>query len=46
MDVDGHRLMLIAGYFPGPEGPTPKQVDEMTQMAEGATFVDADHVAP
>ena len=46
VDVDGHRLMLIAGYFPGPEGPTPKQVDEMTQMAEGATFVDADQVAP
>jgi len=40
-DVDGHRLMLVAGYFPGPEGPTPEQVDEMTRMAEGATFVDA-----
>lgn len=46
VDVDGHRLMLIAGYFPGPEGPTRRQVDEMTQMAEGATFVDADQVAP
>lgn len=46
VDVDGHRLMMIAGYFPGPEGPTPRQVDEMTQMAEDATFVDADQVAP
>ncbi len=46
VDVDGHRLMLIAGYFPGPDGPTPRQVKEMTQMAEGATFVDADQVAP
>ena len=35
-DVDGHRLMLVAGYFPGPEGPTPEQVDEMTRMAEGS----------
>ena len=46
VDVDGHRLMLVVGYFPGPEGPSPKQVDEMTQMAEGATFIDADQVAP
>lgn len=46
VDVDGHRLMLLAGYFPGPEGPTPRQVRELTQMAEGATFVDADSVAP
>ena len=23
VDVDGHRLMFVAGYFPGPEGPTP-----------------------
>lgn len=46
VDVDGHRLMLVAGYFPGPEGPTPKLVEEMTQMAEGATFVDADQIAP
>jgi hypothetical protein len=45
VDVDGHRLMLV-GYFAGPYGPTPKQVDEMTQMAEGATFVNADQVAP
>lgn len=46
VDVDGHRLMLLAGYFPGPEGPTSGQVVEMTQMVEGATFVDADQVAP
>ena len=46
VDVDGQRLMLVAGYFPGPEGPTQRQIDEMTQMAEGATFVDADRVAP
>ncbi len=46
VDVDGHRLMLVAGYFPGPGGPTPSQIDEMTQMAEGARFVDADQVAP
>ncbi len=46
VDVDGHRLMFVAGYFPGPGGATPGQVDEMTQMAEGATFVDADQVAP
>ena len=45
-DVDGHRLMLVAGYFPGPEGPTPEQVDELRLMAEGATFVDAAQVAP
>jgi hypothetical protein len=45
-DVDGHRLMLMAGYFPGPDGPTPEQVDEITQMAEGAMFVGADEVAP
>jgi hypothetical protein len=46
VDVDGHRLMLVAGYFPGPDGPTASQIDEMTQMAEGATFVDANQVAP
>jgi hypothetical protein len=46
VDVDGHRLMFVAGYFPGAEGPTPTQIDEMTQMAEGATFVDDDQVAP
>lgn len=46
VDVDGYRLMLVAGYFPGPHGPTRKQVNEMTQMAESATFVDADQVAP
>ena len=46
VDVDGQRLMLVAGYFPGPEGPTPAQVDEITRMAEGARFVDADQVAP
>ena len=46
VDVDGQRLMLVAGYFPGPEGPTPAQVDELTRMAEGASFVDADQVAP
>ena len=45
-DVDGQRLMLVAGYFPGPEGPTPAQVDEITRMAEGARFVDAAQVAP
>ena len=37
--------MLIAGYFPDRGGPTPRQVDELTKMAEGATFVDADQVA-
>ena len=42
VDVDGHRLMLVVGYFPGPEGPSPKVVDEMTRMAEEASFVDAD----
>jgi hypothetical protein len=46
VDVEGHRLMLVAGYFPGPDGPTPKLVEEMTKMAEGATFVDVDQVAP
>ena len=46
VEVDGHRLMLVVGYFTGPEGPTPDVVDEMTQMAEGATFVDADQIAP
>ena len=40
VDVDGRRLMLLAGYFPGPEGPTPEQVDEMTAMVERATFVE------
>ena len=25
VDVDGHRLMLVVGYFPGPEGPTPRR---------------------
>ena len=40
VDVDGHRLVLVVGYFPGPEGPTRKQVNEMIQMAEGATFVE------
>lgn len=46
VDVDGHRLMLVVGYFPGPEGPSPKVVDEMTRMAEEASFVDADQIAP
>ena len=46
VDVDGHRVMFLAGYFPGPEGPTRRQINEMTRMAEGATFVDADQVAP
>lgn len=46
VDVDGHRLMLVLGYFPGPGGPGRDLVDEMVQMAEGATFVDADQVAP
>jgi hypothetical protein len=45
-DVDGHRLMLMAGYFPGPDGPTPEQVDEITLMAESATFVDATQLEP
>jgi hypothetical protein len=45
-DVDGHRLMLVAGYFPGPEGPSRGQVNEMTRMVQSATFVDADQVAP
>ncbi len=46
VDVDGQRVMLLAGYFPGPQGPTPRQVNELTQMAEGARFVDPDQVAP
>jgi len=46
VDVDGHRLMLVAGYFPGRKGPTPQQVDEMIKMAEGARFVDDDQIAP
>ncbi len=46
VDVDGHRLVLVAGYFPGPEGPTPGQIREVTRMARNATFVDADQVAP
>ena len=46
VDVDGHRLMLIAGYFPGATGPTHQQIDEMTRMAEMATFVDADRIGP
>lgn len=46
VDVDGQRLMLVAGFFPGPDGPSRRQIDEMTQMAEGATFVDADQIAP
>ena len=25
VDVDGQRLMLVAGYFPGKEGPTPQR---------------------
>lgn len=46
LDVEGHRVMLIAGYFPTRGAPTPGQVDELTQMAEGATFVEGDQVAP
>ena len=46
VDVDGHRLMLVVGYCPGPEGPTRAVIKEMTQMAAGATFVDADQLAP
>lgn len=46
VDVDGHRLMLVVGYFPGPDGPTRAVIKEMNQMAEGAAFVEADHVAP
>lgn len=46
VDVDGHRLMMVAGYFPGPEGPTPTQVEEMTQMAASAAFADYDQIAP
>ena len=46
VDVDGQRLMMVAGYFPGPEGPSPGQIDEMTTMAEGGVFVDADQIAP
>lgn len=41
VDVDGRRVMLVAGYFPGPEGPTARQVRELSTMAEGATFVEA-----
>ena len=44
VDVDGQRLMLVAGYFPGAEGPTQAQIDEMTEMAEGAMFVDEDQI--
>jgi hypothetical protein len=44
VDVDGRRLMFLAGYFPGPEGPTPEEVDELTAMVEEATFVDAAQV--
>lgn len=46
VDVDGHRLMLVVGYFPGPNGPARELVDELAEMAEGASFVDADQVAP
>jgi hypothetical protein len=46
VDVDGQRMMLLVGYFPGAEGPRPKRVAEMVAMAEGAEFVDADRVAP
>ena len=46
LEVDGQRLMLLAGYFPGRGGPTAGQVEEMIQMVEGARFVDADQVAP
>lgn len=41
VDVDGRRVVLLAGYFPGPEGPTARQVQELSTMAEGATFVEA-----
>ena len=41
VDVDGRRVMLVAGYFPGPEGPNARQVRELSTMAEGATFVEA-----
>jgi hypothetical protein len=44
VDVDRRRLMFLAGYFPGPEGPTPEHVDELTAMVEEATFVDAAQV--
>ena len=46
VDVDGHRLMILAGYFPGAEGPGPRQVDELITMAEGARFVVPTQVAP
>ena len=45
VDVDGQRLMMVAGFFPGKGGPTPQQVDEMVQMAEGARFVDDEQIA-
>ena len=46
VEVDGQRLMLVVGYFPGPDGPSPRRVAEMVAMAETAEFVDADQVAP
>ncbi len=46
LDVEGQRLMVVAGYFPGPDGPSRSTVEQMNRMAEGAVFVDADLVAP
>lgn len=44
VEVDGQRLVLLAGYFPGPRGTTPEQVAELTGMVERASFVDTDQV--
>ena len=46
VDVDGQRVMLVVGYFPGDEGPSPSTVEEMTAMVEGARFVSPDQLAP
>ncbi|WP_377642442.1 hypothetical protein [Oryzobacter terrae] len=46
VDVDGQRLMMVVGYFPGPEGPSASTIEELNRMVEGAVFVDADLVAP
>ncbi len=46
VEVDGQRLMLVVGYFPRADGPSPRLVEEMVAMAETAEFADADQVAP
>ena len=39
VDVDGRRVLLVAGYFPGPE-PTARQV-RSSPDGRRATFVEA-----